>query len=194
MRLTTCIVFSFLLVNVFCFGQKKQEREFRIDQEDLPQKIIPILSDYLNTVKRLRFYKELDGEKSSYEVKFKKDKLFYSVEFDENGTLEDVEFIIKETAIPRVTLNTIKDHFSKTYGKFRIKKIQQQYLNNGTDTKAVLRKAFQNLLVPEINYEIVIAVKDGEGYGEYEVTFDSDGQHLLTRKSIAPKYDHVLFQ
>ncbi len=194
MRLTTCTVIFLLLTNVFCFGQKKQEREFRIDKEELPQSILPVLSHHLNNVKRLRFYKELDGKKSSYEVKFKKDKLFYSVEFDENGALEDVEFIIRENDIPQETLNSINNHLLKTYGKFRIKKIQQQYLKNGTDAKTVLRNAFQNLILPEINYEMVIAVKDKEGYGEYEVTFDSNGQHLLTRKSAAPKYDHVLFQ
>lgn len=194
MRLTPCIVCILLFVNILCFGQKKQEREFRINKEELPQEIIPILSDYLNNVKRLRFYKELDGKKSSYEVKFKKDKLFYSVEFDENGILEDVEFIIKENDIPQETLNAIEDHLSVTYGKFRIKKIQQQYLNGDKDAKTVLKKAFQNLLLPEINYEIVIAVKDNQGFGEYEVTFDSNGKHLLTRKSIALKYDHVLFQ
>ena len=139
------------------------------------------------------FYKELDGEKSSYEVKFKKSKLYYSVEFDGKGQLEDIEFIIKENDIPEETLKSIKDYLSKTHGKFRFKKIQQQYLNQDSDARSTLREAFQNLMTPEINYEIIIATKDRKGFNEYEITFNADGQHLLTRKSVAPKYDHVLF-
>ncbi|MEM1259792.1 MAG: hypothetical protein AAGH81_14775 [Bacteroidota bacterium] len=188
------LLILFLLFAANGFAQKKQEKEYRIQENQLPENVIVMLGEHLNGAKRLRYYREIDGENSSYEVKFKKDKLFYSVEFDESGTLEDVEFIIKENDIPQEPLQIIKKHLSNTYGKFRIKKIQQQYLNDGPEAKTVLRKAFQNLILPEINYEIIIAVKDKEGYSEYEVTYNANGEHLLTRKSIAPKYDHVLFQ
>jgi hypothetical protein len=188
---------SFFLVllatSVLCFGQKKQEQEFRIEEEDLPEGIIPMVSDYLKNVKRLRFYKELDGEKSSYEIKFKRDRLLYSIEFDEKGELEDVEFIIKQTDIPEKTLENLSKYLKSNHGKYRIKKIQQQYLNI-VDAEQTLKKAFQNLILPEIRYELIIATKDDDGYGEYEITFTAEGKHLLTRKSVNTKYDHVLFQ
>lgn len=193
MRRITFLISALLATSVLCFGQKKQEQEFRIDKDELPQGIITELSEYLKEVKRLRFYKELDGEKSSYEVKFKKDRLRYSVEFDENGTLEDVEFIIEPTDIPEKTLEQIARHLTSKHGKYRVKKIQQQYLN-GDDTQKTLKNAFQNLLLPDIRYELIIATKNTEGYGEYEITFDALGKHLLTRKSVNTKYDHVLFQ
>lgn len=189
--------FLFLVLSISSFNvltQEKREQEFRINKGELPENIIPLLSDYLDDVKRLRFYKESDGEKHSYEVKFKKAKLFYSIEFDGKGQLEDVEFIIKENDIPNDALNSIKNYLSKAHGKFRIKKIQQQYPTGNYDVNTVLGKAFQNLISPEINYEIVIAAKDTKGYSEYEITFNAAGKHLLTRKLIAPKYDHVLFQ
>ncbi len=193
MRRITFLILVLLATSVLCFGQKKQEQEFRIDKNELPQNVLTELSGYLKEAKRLRFYKELDGEKSSYEVKFKKDRLRYSVEFDENGKLEDVEFIIEPTDIPEDTLEQIARHLISKHGKYRIKKIQQQYLN-GDDTQKTLQDAFQNLILPDVRYELIIATKDKEGYSEYEITFDALGKHLLTRKSVNTKYDHVLFQ
>jgi len=192
MQRTTSFILVLLATSVLCFGQKKQEREFRIDKEELPKEITPVLTNYLNNVKRLRFYKELDGERSSYEVKFKKDRLLYSIEFDENGVLEDVEFIIKQKGIPDKTFEKLTKYLKANHEKYRIKKIQQQYLNTGNPQKT-LKDAFQNLILPEIQYELIIATKDEEGYGEYEITFDAVGGHLLTRKSVNTKYDHVLF-
>ena len=183
---------SIILFIVNGFTQKKQEQEFRIDKGELPENILPVLSYYLDDVKRLRFYKEQDGEKSSYEVKFKKDRLLYSIEFDEKGVLEDVEFIVKQKDIPDETFEKLTKYLQSNHGKYRIKKIQQQYLNTRNAQKT-LKDAFQNLILPEIRYELIIATKDDEGYGEYEITFDAMGAHLLTRKSVNTKYDHVLF-
>lgn len=189
----------FLPVILFVLGsygyaQQKQEQEFGIDEKDLPRNISPLLSEYLKDVKRLRFFKELDGQKTSYEVKFKKDTLYYSIEFDSIGQLEDVEFIIKESAIPKKSYASINEYLGTAHEKYRIKKIQQQYPHEGGNAKALLRDAFQNLLSTKINYELIIATKDKEGYVEFEITFDAQGNHLLTRKSVATKYDHVLFE
>lgn len=185
MALTVCSITA---------GQKKQEQEFRIDKNELPKTILPLLTNHLQDVKRLRFYKEQDGNSTSFEVKFKKGRLHYSVEFDSIGTLEDVEFIINEHDIPSESLKSIQRYLGETYGKFRIKKIQQQYLNEKGETETVLKKAFQNLIIPEINYEIIVTSKKQKGFNEYEVTFNAMGHHILTRKSTMAKYDHVLFQ
>ncbi|NKI31550.1 hypothetical protein [Croceivirga thetidis] len=190
-------ILFFLLFACFClngFAQKKQEREFRINKEDFPKEALNSLSSYLQGTKKIRYYQEQDGEKKSFEIKFKKDRLFYSIEFDLNGVLEDVEFVIKPEDVPDASWKTIQEYFSKNFEKSRVKKIQQQYQTNESNQVKVLKDAFQNLLLPYINYEIIITAKDKEGYSTYEVTFDSDGHHVLTRKSVRSKYDHVLFQ
>ncbi|UOY04758.1 hypothetical protein L0P88_12400 [Muricauda sp. SCSIO 64092] len=180
----------------FCvasFGQKKQEQEFRIDKKELPNGVLALLSNYLENTKRLRYYKERDGEKSSYEVKFKKDKLHYSIEFDEKGALEDVELLIKQTDIPNAAFDNMTTYLQSNHKKYRIKKIQRQYVNTG-DAAQTLKEAFQNRILPKLKYELIIATKDENGYGEFELTFDANGEHLLTRKAVKTKYDHVLFQ
>ena len=187
---------TFIILLFFCvasFGQKKQEQEFRIDKKELPDGVMAVLSNYLENTKRLRYYKERDGEKSSYEVKFKKDKLHYSIEFDEKGALEDVELLIKQTDIPNEPFDNMTTYLQSNHKKYRIKKIQRQYVNT-SDAAQTLKEAFQNRILPKLKYELIIATKDENGYGEFELTFDANGEHLLTRKAVNTKYDHVLFQ
>jgi len=187
------IVFVLFLTFTLGFAQTKQEREFRIDKEDFPTQSLKVLLPYIKEVKKVRHYKETDGQKISYEAKFKKDKLRYSVEFDSLGNLEDVEFIIKKNDIPSGSFINLQNYLKNKHKKVKVKKIQQQYLAVGTEPKKVLKEAFQNLLLPSIRYEIVISSKEEKGYQYYEVTFDHQGNHLSSRKFSDSNYDHVLY-
>ena len=68
------------------FAQNKYERESRIDKEEFPSKSFSLIQKYLEDAKRVRFYQEMDSTKKSYEAKFKKGRLHYSVEFNKNGS------------------------------------------------------------------------------------------------------------
>lgn len=187
---------SAFFVCLFCltsWGQEKQEQEFRIAEKDLHDAIMPLLEHPIKGVKKIKFYKEIDGDKSSYEVKFKKDKAFYSIEFNESGVLEDIEIVIKASQIPPTAYGTLSHYLDRTFGKHQIKKIQLQYVNQEGNPQKVLQQAFKQERIPANNYEIVIVAKTQEGYVAYEVTFDAHGQHRYTRKSVKPQYDHVLF-
>ena len=175
------------------FAQTKQEKERRIDKKEFPDQGISLLKDYLKDVKRVRYYKETDGEKTSYEVKFKKDRLLFSIEFDTLGNLEDVEFIIKKIDIPSSSLEAIQNYLGTSYQKAKIKKIQQQYVIGDKEAEQLLKQAFQNLLLPFIKYEIIISAKEEKGYQYYEITFDSEGNHLNSRRFSSSNYDHVLY-
>jgi len=187
-----------LLILIICansiFAQYKYEQEHRIKKEQFPTKAQEILDQHLENVKRLKFYKETDSVKISYEAKFKKDKLWYSMEFDASGNLEDIEIIIKPVDIPSDVLTNISTYFNKTYEKHRIKKIQQHYPTSETESsKQTIRNAFQNLLLPTIRYEIVVAGKKDNNYLEYEILFDAQGSFKNSTQRLAPNYDHVLY-
>ena len=96
-RLTLFLMFGIAQIT---FGQNKYERESRIDKSDFPKSAYLLIEDYLKDAKRVRFYQETDSTKKSFEAKFKKGRLHYSVEFDAQGTLEDVEFKIKDNQFP----------------------------------------------------------------------------------------------
>jgi hypothetical protein len=189
-------LFALLLLFFVATGwaQNKYEREFRIRKSQFPENAYASLKEELQNAKRIRFYKELDSSKVSYEAKFKKDRLFYSIEFDAAGELEDVEILIKEIDVPRTTYEAIEAYLKDNFTKYRIRKIQQQYsrIAFGSITNT-LKIAFQNLIDPKINYELIVGGKTDGHYQDYEILFDADGNFISLRKSLPANYDHVLY-
>ena len=175
-------------------AQEKYEREFRIRKAQFPESAYTAVKGYLNNARRIRFYKEIDSSRQSFEIKFKKDRLHYSIEFDESGGLEDVEIRVKAVDLPNESYNAVVSFLEATFEKHRIRKIQQQYPRDAFSSDAeTLKKAFQNLLLPQLKYELIILGKKEAGYNEYEVLFDSEGNFIKLRKALPANYDHVLY-
>ena len=186
-----------LMALVFCCSvsaQAKYEREFRIKKAQFPAASFEIAAPFLDDVKKLRFYKEIDSSKQSYEIKFKRDKLHYSAEFNDRDELEDIEVGVTQVDIPEESFQAIEKYLGTNFTKYKIRKIQQQYPRNAfSSTEETFRNAFQNLLAPELNYELIVRSKTEQGYLDYEILFDSAGGFLQQRKSLPPNYDHVLY-
>lgn len=176
--------YSLLLISFLCFVQLglAQKQVSRIKKEAFPEKAYALISEYLENAKRVRFYQETDSTKKSFEAKFKKGKLHYSVEFNENDDLENVEFKIKEYDLPEDTWNAITTYLSSTYPKLRIKKIQQQHPLVGQNPKKTVHEAFQNLMLPHINYKIIFSAKKEQKFQSYEALFDAEGNLVNIRE------------
>ncbi|MFD0861022.1 hypothetical protein ACFQ1M_02280 [Sungkyunkwania multivorans] len=194
MKYKAKILFLLLFIASLGFAQQKEEREFRIDKEQFPKNALQSLEPQLMDARRVRYYKEIDGDNISYEIKFKKRRAFYSVEFNEQGVLEDIEFVIKKIEIPEASYDRMNAYLKKHFEKFRIKKIQQQYpCADAEDTQSTIYKAFQNLLIEGLNYEIVVSGKKQKEYRYYELLFDAEGNFLLSRELLSTGYEHVLY-
>ncbi len=191
----TLILLVFLVLLGFSgLAQNKYEREHRIKKSQFPQKSLSFIEEQLENARKIRFYKEVDSIKISYEAKFKKDRLNYSIEFDKEGELEDVEILVKEIDLPNETMKEIRKYLNQNFQKYRIRKIQQQYpASSKESTTITLRNAFQNLLLPGINYELIVAAKQKKGYQDYEILFNAEGGFVSLRKSLPANYDHVLY-
>ena len=195
MKKFKCLAAFLLLLFVTSgWAQNKYEREFRIRKSQFPEKAYGFLKEELQNAKRIRYYKEVDSSKISYEVKFKKERLFYSIEFDESGELEDVEILIKEVDIPNASFEAINTYLKGYFTKYRIRKIQQQYtLAAFGSISNTLKNAFQNMIDPKINYELIVGGSTGGGFQDYEILFDAEGNFISMRKSLPANYDHVLY-
>jgi len=152
----TILLLIFLCFESFSFAQYKYEREYRIRKVQFPEKALSYIEDKLTDAKKIRFYKETDSLKESYEAKFKKERLWYSIEFDKDGTLEDIEILIKPVDIPEETFAAINTYLTNNFIKYRIRKIQQQYpFSKSGLPETTIKNAFQNLMLPSINYEFI---------------------------------------
>lgn len=174
-------------------AQNKYEREYRIKKSQFPEKALELISTKLEDARRVRFYKETDSTKVSYEAKFKKDRLHYSVEFDEDGVLEDVEILIKSIDIPDDSYSLMTKYLEKKFNRYRIRRMQQQYPVGANPIETTLRNAFQNLMLPTIKYELIVSGKGDSGYEQFEILFNANGDFEKIRKSLPPNYDHVLY-
>ena len=193
MHLSKILLLVFLLFGAVTSAQNKYEREYRIKKSQFPEKALGYIQEKLEDARQIRFYKETDSTKVSFEAKFKKDRLKYSIEFDEEGALEDVEIIIKPVDIPNDVFKKINTYLQKEFIKFRIQKIQQQYPIGDNDPETTVKNAFQNLMLPSIKYELIVSGKKDKGYEQHEILFGSAGNFEKTRKSLPPNYDHVLY-
>ena len=168
------LFFVFLLFNFsFIFSQEKYEREHRINKTDFPVKASDLIKEKKVDSKKIKFYKD-------------------SIDFNENGDLENINVQIKSIDIPNESFETIITYLGENFQSYKIKKIQQKYAAHN-DVDATFKNAFQNLMLPSLFYEISIAGKVDTHKEQFQILFDAEGIFKSSRKSLPPNYDHVLY-
>lgn len=186
-----------LCTSLFCTAQNsyKHEKEARIEKKDFPKEALELLDKTLpKKVKKVKYYKEQDSAKISYESKLKYNGKKYSIEFSEEGLLEDVEITIKQKEISPKTLKNINEYLHTKYDSFRIKKIQRQYRNTtNTDAETIVKEAFSVTKTGTHFYEIIAEVKTEKERYFIEITFTKEGNFELSRTIIQGSYDHILY-
>lgn len=188
-----------LLFVILCFGQfvlcqTKNEKEERVSLSEFPeaaQKVIKVLPEQC---KRINFYKETDGEKHSFEAKFKYKGKRYSLEFSQQGIIEDLEITTKFKTLNESIKTKINAYFTSNYTKHKHIKIQQQYVYNSqiepsTFTNNILTQSSNQ--TP--NFEIIAEVKANKKRYLGEFTFNQTGDFLNFRTLKATSYEHVLY-
>ena len=184
--------FTLLFLSSLClFSQTKDEREFRVEKENFPTNAQSVLKELPNSAKRLKLYKETDGEKVSYEAKFKFKKNRYSLEFDTNGVIEDIEMIVNKKSIP---IEIIEIHFKSNYIRFKIIKIQTQYINTDSkNDKDFMIGVLNGYKGQKVNFEIIAEVKTESNRNVMEFLFTENGKFLNSRILKPTSYEHIMY-
>jgi hypothetical protein len=161
----------FFSISFYSYSQSKMEIEERIEKEEAPflaQKFI----DSLYFSSKIKWYLEKDYIKTTYEAKVKEKGQKYSIEFDSLGYIEDIELEIKWKRIPTSTQNAICEKLHTEFEKFKIKKIQIQYIGQEKDLLN-FKTSTENLI---IKYEIVVKGKKESQTSFYEYLFSERGK------------------
>ncbi|WP_299337432.1 hypothetical protein [uncultured Psychroserpens sp.] len=175
-------------------AQTKNEKELRIDISNFPEHAQSILRTLPEKAKRVKFYKETDSIKESFESKFKYKHHWHSVEFDSDGNLEDIEVNIKKKQIPNPVLDAINMHLKNNSDKYDIIKIQEQYVYEAKISEAELLSAvLEKREKMASNYEIMIALKKDKIWNLREITFNSQGHFLSTRNIQQDSYEYIMY-
>lgn len=188
MKLTLTILFSLTVLSV-SFSQQKFEKESRISDKNVPETAKQLVNQITPNC-TIKWYKEENLNSQSIEAKTKYQNKKYSIEFNLDGTLQDVEVQQKATHIKTSVLKSITTYLKTNYLKHKLKKIQVQYV--GT-SKQIVNYFNNNLNHITINYEIVVKVKTENGKQLLEILFDSEGNMLKSDVIIFRNTDNLEF-
>ena len=190
------LTFSLLTLYLPLTAQVKYEREYKIEESQFPAKALNYLEKTEIQKNNIKYYVEVDKDKKGFEAKFKNNGLRYSVEFNEAGILEDIEVKISKNKLPEVVSEKMEQQFDSIFKRFRILKIQKQFVNTSDQNPETLIKTALYNAEDELycNYEIMVAArKDKKSFEDYEFLFDYKGKVLNIRKSIPPAYGYILY-
>ena len=175
-------------------GQPRPEGAHRIRQGQFPQAALQLLEPYNADARSIRFYRESNGDRVGFDTRFRKDRLTYRVGFDAAGGLEMAGFCINPVDLPQDAWGSIQTWQNSRFRSSRVRDIWQTYPRSAFDTdRDTFRTAFQNLLVPQLRYEIILKVRSGETRGTYRAIFDSEGNFLELVQVAPPNHEHVLY-
>jgi hypothetical protein len=176
------------------FSQSKNEKEERVSVSEFPEVAHSYFNGISNQVKHIKFYKETDSVKYSFEAKFKLNKLYYSIEFDTIGNLEDIEIIIKEKRIPKLVFKNMMSFFNSNFDKVHIIKIQAQYTNNSEKSdQQFINETLNNTTKKNDYFEIIAEVKQYRNRKLKEFTFKNNGEFVKSRFVKSEDYQYVLY-
>lgn len=191
MRLILIILFFIPFLGLS--QDKKIEREESIDKEKMPvQAQIYLENNLPENFRRLKYYFETDGDSQSYEAKFKYRGHRYSVEFNKEGILQDIEVMIERKAVYPASLKSINTFLKSRHERFKIEKIQAQFLPGNTPEACMQRSLRVQKTWPD-NYELIVATKNQGKLKKYEFLFDRDGNLKEEREIIRNSYDYLIF-
>ncbi len=181
-------------IGFLSFSQDKQERQYRIKKSQFPDTCKSFFFENIEHTKRVRYYKEVDTAQTNYTIKFKKDRLNYHIDFDQNNNLQCIGFRINEIDLPSDAYSQIESYMVSTFDKFKIRRIFQQYhisIKNKEDQ--LLKDAFQNMMLPSTIYRVLVVGKKNGRRHEKEVLFDAEGNLKSIRNILPANFDRILY-
>lgn len=187
-------VATMLLLPTIVLGQNIPEREHRIRKSQFPIIHHVLKETRAGDIRKLRYYREIDSAGTRYILKFRKQNLRYHMDFDEEARLLEIGFRVKEVDIPETTYENILHLLESKFDTYRVRRIYQLYPASAEETdKELGRRAFQNLLLPDIEYEFICGGRISGKRALFHIRFDAAGSLLKFREEFPPDYDHVLY-
>jgi hypothetical protein len=182
-----------LLTSAFTssFSQLKFEKESRLKLADVPNPALELIES-LAIPGKIKWYSEESLTGNSVEAKFRFNKKNYSIEFDTDGKLQDVEVVIQVTEIPDKVKETIFKKLESEFYKYSIQKIQAHYPGKNPEIITIIKNP-PNEFANSVKYELVVNGKTGNTTKQYEMVFDNNGILIEKKEIIQKNADNLEF-
>lgn len=182
------VLFAFTLPG---FAQLKYEKESRVKKSNVPANAIHFV-DAINFNGKVRWYKEIGFNTITFEAKTKYEGKRYSIEFGEDGSLEDIEIEIEKHEMPSETYQLVSKYLAENHHKYAIEKIQVQYSG---DTKLMLEffRDKRSVIGLVKSYEWVISGKVDNSFTLFEYLFSDNGEFIQKSTITLQNTDNMVY-
>jgi len=188
---------SILFLSQVSFAQDlKEEVENSIDKDEMPASALDALEDFLEDqiVTDANYYRETDGETTTFEAKLYWQDYQYSIEFTDEGLLLDIEQLIEFNEIPEGIQGHITQIMEEQFSRFRMTRVQRQYISDEEDEDGedviedFLENDMDDLIV---RYEIEVEGQNRSEMGSFEMLFDPEGELIQRRRIVRRSIDNI---
>lgn len=195
-KISAFLLATILLSATAVFGQtEKNEIEDSIDRTEMPEKALETLNEFWPDHDDIRYFSETDGETQTYEAKLEWQRREFSIEFDPSGNIIDVEQLLELDEIRNEASENIKEYLQEQFKRFRITRLQRQYLaddDDGVDdidfVDDILEGDEEDYI---IRYELEVEGNKDSEIGAFELLFNSSGSIIQVRSIVRRSLDNI---
>ncbi|MDX1478952.1 MAG: hypothetical protein R3301_14665 [Saprospiraceae bacterium] len=180
-----------LVMPVGSSAQQKYEKEFRIDPQEVPSSALQFV-DQLEVNRKVRWYREVGLERSSVEAKTKINGQRYSIEFSNDGQIEDIEIEQSWEEIPAEARARAIAHFDKLYDRHKVLRVQRQYTGPPAVLISCIRQPGSCNGVTR-HFELVVKTRTERDYKMMEFLISETGVILSSVEIILRNTDNLEF-
>lgn len=182
------------VISTSASSQTKTEREYRIKKDTIAENACVFInqSGFLEEKTKVKWYREESNDGTSVEAKFSQNGRGFSIEFSQQGQLQDVEIEIDEDEIPKKTLKSIEENLNEEFSKWKIKRVQRQWVGGEAD---VINSIKQKSAQPNVteNFELIVKGQSPEDKSYFEFLFDSSGKLLRKERIVESASDILIY-
>jgi hypothetical protein len=175
-------------------SQTKTEREYRIKTDTIAENACVFInqSGFLEDKTRVKWFREESNDGTTIEAKFSQSGNDFSIEFSEEGELLDVEIEIPKDEIPEGTLKKIEQHLEEEFSKWKIKRVQRQWVGAEADViNSIKQKSVQEGV--EENFELIVKGRSKDAKSYFEFLFDASGKMLRKERIVESASDILIY-
>lgn len=188
------IILLFFHLSALNAQESKIEIEKRIAKNKFPAKARELSAPIIDQSKKVKYYFEVDGADTSYELKLIYQKKRLSIEYTSEGAFKDIEIQTKLRKLDHETQKNIQQTLTKQFLKYKIIRFQKQLVISKTSNTNPIKAYFEDQTLFDVNYEIEASVKLPEGKKKKkELLLNPEGDILKERNIDEHNDDIILY-
>jgi hypothetical protein len=119
------------------------------------------------------------AKKKVYEAKFNYKSSGFSVEFDLDGDIANVEILLNQKDLNSSDVELMNKTLSENFSDFKLLKIQREYIGDDDLFSIIKGESAEDV---EVKYELEINIRKNKRRKLYEVILDEDFELIRKRR------------